>query len=100
MIKQNCWEAMNCGRHPDGAKAAESGVCPAALPNDRWEGIHGGKHSGRFCWVVAGTFCGGRVQGTYAKKLANCLTCRFLKQVNEDEGRQFILTPTRVKGGS
>src|SRR5665647_1259089 len=50
------------------------------------------------CWAVAGTLCGGKVQGNHAKKFMDCLRCEFLKQVNEDEGRNFILTPIEAKG--
>jgi hypothetical protein len=34
---------------------------------------------GRPCWAVAGTFCDGEVQGTFAKKLINCMDCDFMK---------------------
>ena len=56
----NCWEMKKCGR--DIVKD-----CPA-VPND-----------GTNCWRVAGTMCGGKVQGTYAQKLANCMQCEVFK---------------------
>jgi hypothetical protein len=100
MKSRNCWEAKKCGRQPGGENAEKLGICPAALPNEYFDGVNKGKHCGRFCWAVAGTLCGGKVQGTYAKKLMHCLGCEFLKQVNEDEGRNFILTPKETKGES
>ena len=38
------------------------------------------------CWLVAGTLCGGEVQGHFAQKLATCQDCDFCKQVHEEEG--------------
>lgn len=63
----NCWEFKKCGREKGGAKAHELGVCPVYPQN------------GRSCARVAGTLCGGKVQGTFATKLANCLQCDFYK---------------------
>ena len=65
-IKQNCWESKNCGRVQGGAKEEQLGLCPA-YPD---HGIH--------CARVAGTLCGGEIQGTFATKLANCMHCAFL----------------------
>jgi len=96
MERKNCWEVKKCGREPSGENVEKLGVCPAALPNE-YNGVNKGKHAGRFCWAVAGTLCEGEVQGTYAKKLMGCLGCEFLKQVNEEEGRNFILTPQKAK---
>ena len=62
-----CWEFKKCGREAGGAKAAELGVCPA-YPDH-----------GDTCARVAGTLCGGVVQGTFASKLANCMECEFYK---------------------
>jgi hypothetical protein len=98
MKRINCWEAKKCGREPGGDHVEKHGVCPTALPNEYFDSINKGKHSGRFCWAVAGTLCGGKAQGTFAKKLMDCLDCEFLRQVNEDEGRNFILTPKEAKG--
>lgn len=83
--RKNCWEYMKCGREPSGANADELGVCPAAAAKalDR---VHGGKNAGRCCWVVAGTFCSGEVQGTFAKKYVSCTQCDFYKLVLKEEG--------------
>ncbi len=63
----NCWEFKKCGREKGGNKEKELGICPA-YPN-----------FGQSCAYTAGTFCGGKVQGTFATKLATCLSCEFYK---------------------
>jgi len=68
----NCWEFKRCGREKGGVKVAELGVCPA-WPNH-----------GRACAYVAGTLCGGQVQGSFASKVANCMQCDFFKSGNFD----------------
>ncbi len=65
----NCWEIMECGREIGGKKVVELGICPASAQS-----------AGDSCWLVAGTFCGGEVQGTTAEKEGNCLRCSFYKQ--------------------
>jgi len=57
MAAKNCWEFKKCGRENGGSKVKEMGVCPA------------NPHHGRDCWMVAGTFCGGKVQGTNARNM-------------------------------
>jgi len=84
----NCWEFKKCGREPGGAKVKELGVCPAAV-EQKAAGINRGTCGGRACWAIAGTFCGGKVQGTFAQKLASCLSCEFYKKVAEEEGRHY-----------
>ncbi|MCP3926195.1 MAG: hypothetical protein GY714_26825 [Desulfobacterales bacterium] len=61
----NCWEFKKCGLEEDGKNAATKGVCPA-YPD-----------CGTSCARVAGTLCGGTVQGVFATKLANCMDCDF-----------------------
>jgi two-component system NtrC family sensor kinase len=63
-----CWEFMNCGRDKNGEVK-----CPA-YPN-----------FGRVCWVVAGTFCEGKVQGTFAQKYKDCRKCEFYRKVQGKE---------------
>ena len=96
MDRKNCWEVLKCGRGPGRQKVDELGICPAVSPFE-YEGVNVGKHAGRFCWVVAGTFCNGKVAGTLAEKLKDCLQCDFLKHVNEEEGKEFILTINNYK---
>lgn len=91
MAKINCWEFKKCGRTPGGPKAAELGVCPAAHTDAGHS--NGGSHGGRICWAVAGTLCGGKVQGTFAQKVANCMTCEFYLAVKREEGAIFKLLP-------
>ena len=85
MKKQNCWEFKSCGRHPDGAKAKELGVCPAATEH-RTTGVNDGHKGGRACWAIAGTLCGGTVQGSFASKVSNCMKCDFYRLVGQEEG--------------
>ncbi len=75
--EKNCWEAKKCGRTPGGDKVEEFGMCPAYPDN------------GRNCWNVAGTFCGGEVQGNAADKRGGCLTCEFYKKI-ASRGRTAI----------
>lgn len=61
--KVQCWEYMKCGRERDATLK-----CPAY------------PHFGRICWVVAGTFCEGKVQGTFAQKFEDCRKCEFYQR--------------------
>ncbi len=81
----NCWEAMRCGREQGGKNSTEFGVCPAAADRS-FDGINSGKCGGRICWAVAGTFCGGRPQGSFAEKRSSCLECQFYQKVQNEEG--------------
>jgi CRP-like cAMP-binding protein len=83
--KINCWEYMKCGREPDGRQVAKLGVCPATI-DESYDGINDGENAGRICWAVAGTCCGNEIQGTYAEKRKSCISCRFYKTVQEQEG--------------
>lgn len=72
-----CWEIKGCGREAGGAKSAELGVCPA-YPK-----------FGHSCWAITGTLCGGKVQGTFAEKQKNCMTCDLYKNYNRTTGTQI-----------
>ena len=87
-MKANCWEFKKCGREDQGAHISEFGVCPACKET-KLNGIHGGINAGRSCWVVAGTMCGGYVQGSFARKEKNCLRCDFYNLVYEEELDDF-----------
>ena len=84
----NCWEYKKCGRQPGGPRSSELGICVAAT-EARMNGIHGGKNGGRACWAIAGTLCGGKVQGTYAHKLGSCIVCDFYLAVRKEEGKEL-----------
>ncbi len=90
--KLNCWEFKQCGRQPGGSRAGELGVCPAATEG-KLDGLHGGKNAGRACWLVAGTLCGGTVQGTFALKYGDCESCDFFRAVKEKEWPSFKMDP-------
>ncbi|PKP22597.1 MAG: hypothetical protein CVU05_03160 [Bacteroidetes bacterium HGW-Bacteroidetes-21] len=83
-MKENCWEHKKCERQPGGKKVAELGVCPAAIEK-KLDNINSGKNGGRSCWVLAGTLCGGSVQGVFAHKLQSCMNCEFYKIVQTEE---------------
>ncbi len=87
---------MKCGREEGGSKVAELGVCPA-YSEKRLDGIHEGKNAGRACWAIAGTFCGGKVQGTFAEKEGTCLTCHFYSMVKHEEYGEFYMSADLVK---
>ena len=69
----NCWEFKKCGREQGGVNEQDLGACPAYPDN------------GRKCARIAGTLCGGKVQGTFATKLGNCIVCDFYKSAHYDK---------------
>lgn len=93
----NCWEFKKCGREPGGINVTELGVCPACT-DDRYNGVHGGANAGRACWVVAGTYCQGSIQGSFAGLGACCLDCDFYRTVRLEEMRSgtFKMSPALV----
>ena len=90
MHKLNCWQFKKCGREPGGAKVAELGTCPAARMESA-NGTNGGMNGGRLCWALTGTFCGGKVQGSFAQKLSNCMECEFYQLVRKQEGSRLVI---------
>ncbi len=89
--KLNCWEFKKCGREPGGNHVHDLGVCPTTQEM-RLDGVHGGLNAGRSCWVVTGTLCRGKVQGTFAKKYKDCHICDFYKKVKQEEYTKFNLS--------
>ena len=87
----NCWEVMMCGREKGGENSAKYGFCPAAA-DESLDVIKSGKCGGRICWAVAGTFCGGCAQGSFADKRPSCLNCDFYQMVQEEEGLANVRT--------
>ena len=57
-----CWNIRNCS--PENRD-----VCPA------WE-----FQVGHLCWFVNGTFCQGKAQGSWVKKMRVCRTCEVFSQ--------------------
>ena len=94
MSKKNCWEFKNCGRELGGAKVDELGMCIAATDAST-DGINNGQNSGRICWAVAGTLCGGEVQGEFAAKMDNCIKCDFYHTVQGEEA-SFVVYPAEM----
>ena len=98
--KLNCWEYKKCGRQPQGPHVKDMGLCPASM-EESLDGTHDGVNGGRACWIVAGTFCQGQVQGVFAEKFKNCEACDFYKQVRSEERFGFTLSAVllaRVRG--
>jgi serine/threonine-protein kinase len=96
---ENCWEVLACGREPGGQCVHQLGVCPAAT-DDSADGINGGRNAGRICWTVAGTFCGGRVQGSAARKRLTCLHCDFFDQMMREQSAGGSLSTTSAESGA
>ena len=95
-MKTNCWEFKKCGREFGGIKVKEMGVCAAATEK-RINGINNGFNGGRGCWAVAGTLCGGTVQGTFSLKMTNCMACDFYKTVfKEEKNNPNYKTPAQI----
>lgn len=90
-MKMNCWEFKKCGREQGGRKVAELGVCPTAICAEL-NGAHDGKKGGRACWIIAGTMCGGKVQGSFAQKFKSCSACDFYQAVKAEEKSGFQLS--------
>jgi len=62
-INTQCWETMKC----------RETNCPAYQ-----------NECGR-CWLIAGTMCGGEVQGRFAEKYHSCTTCEvYLNVIGDD----------------
>jgi len=92
----NCWEFKKCGREPGGEKASELGVCPASTEK-HLDGFHRGENAGRACWLVAGTFCGGKISGSFATKNKTCVECDFFQKVLEEEKIDLNEATVRLK---
>ena len=91
MKKKNCWSVKQCGREAGGKNVSQMGICPASIDR-KLHGTHGGDCAGRACWIIAGTFCGGEEQGTFAHKYHNCEKCDFYLSVRQEEGLQFKMS--------
>lgn len=59
--KKWCWETLSCNKEG----------CPVRQQKDYR------------CWLVAGTMCGGKVQGDFAKKFGSCMNCEVYTQYHE-----------------
>lgn len=58
-----CWQVKNCDAHD----------CP----------VHGKRHAR--CWMIAGTYCHGDVQGKFAQKIKDCSRCEvFIEALGDD----------------
>lgn len=62
MGKAKCWEYNKCGKD-------QTGECPAY------------PRAGNICYLMAGTMCEGKLQGSYVLKIDGCRECDFYKTV-------------------
>jgi len=74
---EDCWAIKKCGRENGRAKVGELGECVAST-----------RRLGHSCWAIAGTLCGGAVQGTFAEKEGNCMACEVYKRYHRTIGTQ------------
>lgn len=61
-----CWERLGCDKRD----------CPS--------------YGKTRCWAVAGTFCHGNVQGTFAQKIGDCRKCVVYQESCGDEIRELV----------
>ena len=85
---RNCGDFKKCGRQLGAARVADLGLCPASTAAQA-DGLNGGRNGGRVCWALTGTPCGGKVQGTFAEKLGNCMECEFYRLVRGELGKDL-----------
>ena len=95
-MKTNCWEFKNCGREPNGSNVDEHGICPASTEK-AIDGVHDGKNAGRACWVVAGSMCNRKMQGTFAQKYNDCILCDFYQAVVNEEDKNLEMSIVLLK---
>ena len=61
------------------------GPCP--VPTDvRLNACNRGNQGGRACWYLVGTQCDGKLQGTFAEKVGDCMLFDFYRVVVAEEG--------------
>lgn len=87
--KLNCWEYKECKEESAGVISGKFGICPASLEKS-FDGVHDGIKAGRACWLVAGTMCGGRIQGSFKYKFKKCSSCTFYELVKKEEGDKMV----------
>ena len=63
---KRCWEYKKCGN--ENCVVYKNYKDSALVPH---------------CWYVAGTLCGGKVQGEYAQKIGNCCKCEYFNYIKE-----------------
>ena len=73
----NCWEITGCGRENEGVNMEEFGECIASR-----------EKLGHSCLAIAGTLCGGEVQGSVAQKIGFCTSCGVHKLYNRSRGEK------------
>lgn len=87
--KLNCWESKKCRRVYGAEMDGSYGICPV-YTEKRLDGVNDGRNAGRACWVVAGTMCNDKVQGSFAFKIKGCSSCEFYRLVKKEEGENIV----------
>ncbi len=87
---------MGCRKNVSGFTSDEFGVCPAVTCKTL-NGVHGGINGGRACWMVTGTMCGNKIQGSYQYKAESCIQCIFFHHVKKEEGKKYVRPETLLK---
>ena len=64
---KRCWEYKNCKR--EDCIVQKNYKNSARIPP---------------CWYVAGTLCGGKIQGEYAQKIGTCKNCDYYDYVYQN----------------
>ncbi len=59
-----CWEFMKCN--------SETKKNCIAVKN----------YADDMCWMIAGTMCGGKPQGSFAEKIGECKKCAYFKYMH------------------
>jgi len=69
----NCWQLLDC----------KTNDCP----------LYGNTSNGFRCWQIAGTYCGGKPQGSFVEKYSKCSNCKVFKSscptIVEEIGEHF-----------
>ncbi|MFP4458858.1 MAG: two-CW domain-containing protein [Candidatus Zixiibacteriota bacterium] len=91
MSKKNCWEKMECGREPGGARTSWLGVCPTAMANE-CNNLNDGDKGGRICWALQGTFSDeDNGKCVFLGRYKSCSYCPFFNEVRKQQGEDFVL---------
>lgn len=85
----NCWEFMKCGHEPESVDGTNHSICPA-VTNVNFNGCNGGFNAGRACWMIAGTHCKNKRQGSFLDKTADCQKCEFYTFLGSESSDFFF----------
>lgn len=91
---KNCWEKMQCGREPGGAREAKLGTCPVA-EFVMADGFLGGKNGGRACIFIVGSLAPAERANTCTHLVNHarreCFQCDFFRALKRKYKRSLNL---------